>query len=100
MCWNVVPWYLHVVQKPTKQELQVGVQELQLLLPLLSELKVVILHGKAAQASWKLLPDQTREADRVLQVGHPNPTKFNTRPLECQKLLEADQQATQWMTRL
>lgn len=93
MCWNVVPWYLHEVRKPNKQELKVGMQEFRLLLPLLPGLKVVILHGKAAQEGWKLLPYKIQEAYTVLEVGHPSPTNFNTRPLEREKLLSAYRQA-------
>ncbi|GEM47321.1 uracil-DNA glycosylase [Deinococcus cellulosilyticus] len=95
MCWNVVPWYLHEVRKPNRQELNLGMQELRLLLPLLSELQVVVLHGKAAQEGWKLLPYKVQEAHKILEVGHPSPTNFNTRPLERQKLLQAYQQAAQ-----
>lgn len=93
MCWNVVPWYLHEVRKPNKQELKVGMQEFRLLLPLLPDLKVVILHGKAAQEGWKMLPFKIQEAYTILEVGHPSPTNFNTRPLEREKLLSAYRQA-------
>ncbi|WP_231556422.1 uracil-DNA glycosylase [Cryobacterium sp. MLB-32] len=77
--WNIVPWYLGAAsRKPTAAELKLGGEELAGLLPLLSELRVVVLCGRAAQRGWKkhvapCVGDQVI----VIETWHPSPLAMN-----------------------
>lgn len=49
--WNAYPWYIN--RHPSAAELAAGLEPLKALLELLPKLRVVMLHGSTAQASWK-----------------------------------------------
>ncbi|GEM49782.1 uracil-DNA glycosylase [Deinococcus cellulosilyticus] len=88
MCWNVVPWHKASQEPPTRAEVRIGVRELQDLLTLLPELKVVVLHGGMAQKGWTLLPEEVQARYRVFEVGHPSARNYNIRPQERAKQLQ------------
>jgi hypothetical protein len=50
--WNAYPWYIN--SDPTTSQLQAGAGPLRDLIGLLPRLRVVILHGTAADKGWKL----------------------------------------------
>jgi hypothetical protein len=50
--WNAYPWYIN--SDPTTEQLQAGVEPLSELIGLMPNLRVVILHGSAADKGWKL----------------------------------------------
>ena len=62
LSWNAYPWYIN--RKPRAAELEAGVEPLRRLLGLLPRLRVVMLHGRDAQAGWRRLelwhPDLVR----------------------------------------
>jgi hypothetical protein len=51
--WNAYPWY--IISDPTTSQLQAGAGPLRELIGLMPRLRVVILHGTAADKGWKLL---------------------------------------------
>lgn len=77
--WNIVPWYLKAVRRPTGEELEEAVPALEQLLRHLPRLEVVVLLGKTAQDGWPLL-GLDRPGLTVLHGPHPSPQNFNTRP--------------------
>lgn len=71
--WNIVPWYLGPAStKPTASELAEGAAALRTLLPLLPDLRVVVLAGRYAQKGWDRHAAATADVD-VLRVPHPSP---------------------------
>jgi len=77
--WNIVPWYLGVAsKKPTADELARGAMELRRLLPLLPELRAVVLSGKFAQAGWaKHVAPFAGSTLRTIETWHPSPLSLN-----------------------
>ncbi len=51
--WNAYPWYIN--RNPRAAELEDGVSPLKDLLDLMPRLRVVMLHGGAAQRGWRRL---------------------------------------------
>jgi len=49
--WNAYPWYIN--RKPNAAELAAGIDPLRQLLALLPRVRVVMLNGRDAQASWR-----------------------------------------------
>jgi hypothetical protein len=50
--WNVYPWYINA--DPSTEQLLAGVEPLRQLMDLMPHLRVVLLHGTAADKGWKL----------------------------------------------
>jgi hypothetical protein len=50
--WNAYPWYIN--SDPTTSQLLAGVEPLRGLIGLMPRLRVVIVHGSAADKGWKL----------------------------------------------
>lgn len=77
--WNIVPWYLGVAsRKPTATELGQGGRELLTLLPLLKELRVVLLCGRVAQRGWKRhVEPHLAGGLTVIETWHPSPLAMN-----------------------
>lgn len=72
--WNAYPWYIN--RKPNASEQQAGVDPLVRLLALLPDLRVVLLQGGDAQATWRRLERKHPEiADQgrfqVVSTYHP-----------------------------
>lgn len=75
--WNIVPWHLAAVRKPTPGEIAEAAPYLAQLVTLLPDLRVVVLLGKAAQEGWAVSgPGDVR----TIVAPHPSPQNFNTRP--------------------
>ena len=53
LAWNAYPWYIN--RAPRAAELEAGAEPLRRLLGILPRLRVVMLHGGAAQDGWKRL---------------------------------------------
>lgn len=53
MLWNIYPWYIN--QKPSLEQMHMGVDVLEELLNMLPNLEVVMLHGGDAKRGWKML---------------------------------------------
>lgn len=51
--WNAYPWYINV--NPTAVQLRAGIEPLRDLIGLMPHLRVVRVHGAAAEKGWKLL---------------------------------------------
>jgi len=77
--WNIVPWYLGPAStKPTTAELAQGAMELRRLLPLLPELRVVVLAGKIAQQGWhKQAAPFVGSRYTTIDTWHPSPLSMN-----------------------
>jgi hypothetical protein len=76
--WNIVPWYLGVAsRKPTARELGQGGAALLTLLPLLPDLRVVLLCGRAAQRGWKKHVAPFDNDLTVIETWHPSPLAMN-----------------------
>jgi hypothetical protein len=54
--WNAYPWYINA--DPTTEQLQAGVDPLHRLIGLMSGLRVVLVHGGAADKGWELFRRQ------------------------------------------
>ena len=50
--WNAYPWYIN--NDPTTDQLLAGVEPLRELIGLMPRLRVVLVHGTAADKGWKL----------------------------------------------
>lgn len=50
--WNAYPWYIN--SDPSTEQLRAGVEPLRDLICLMPRLRVVLLHGTAADKGWKL----------------------------------------------
>lgn len=77
--WNIVPWYLGpTTKKPNATELAQGAMELRRLLPLLPDLRVVVLAGRHAQVGWDRHVRGLGFADMaVIPTWHPSPLSLN-----------------------
>lgn len=77
--WNIVPWYLGgASRKPNAAELKQGGAELLTLLPLLTELRVVLLCGRAAQRGWqKHVAASIGDRLTVTETWHPSQLAMN-----------------------
>ena len=50
--WNAYPWFINT--NPSTEQLQAGVEPLLRLMGLMPRLRVVLVHGTAADKGWKL----------------------------------------------
>jgi hypothetical protein len=80
--WNAYPWYIN--RAPKAAELEAGVEPLKRLIDLLSQLRVVMLHGGSAKDGWKRLirkhPDIVAERRLcILPTYHPGRQAFRDR---------------------
>lgn len=92
--WNIVPWYLHEVRKPTGNELEEAAPALEQFLRLLPRLQVVVLLGKTAQEGW-LSTGAGQPGLEVLHGPHPSPQNFNTRQQSRAALVEVFRSAAE-----
>lgn len=80
--WNVVPWYVGTgdkIRPVTSEDIRDAEPALRTLLPLLPNLKVVVLVGqKAARVKSMLL--KLYPLLRVMQIPHPSPLFVNRFP--------------------
>jgi uracil-DNA glycosylase len=78
--WNAYPWYIN--RKPTRTELDAGVDVLFELLGLLPDVEVVLLQGGDAQRAWQRLhrrhPAIRDRAFEVLPTYHPSRQALRT----------------------
>lgn len=90
--WNIVPWYVGEgtkIRAVTKADRLEAAPWLGELLALLSDLRVVVLCGEAAQRGWDEYAGQ-RPADLwVVRCPHPSPVNLRTRPYAHDEILEA-----------
>lgn len=71
--WNIYPWYINA--NPTPQQLQHGLEPLRRVLDLLGNLKVVMVHGGAAQRGWRLFAQAyptIASRYQVIETYHPS----------------------------
>jgi hypothetical protein len=52
--WNAYPWYINSNSGPSADQLRAGIEPMRDLIGLMPLLRVVILHGSAADKGWKL----------------------------------------------
>ena len=86
--WNVIPWYIGTdlaVRSWTHADVAEARGAIGDLFELLTNLRVVVLMGKAAQASWDRLGIETP----VIVAPHPSPQNLNTRPQMRLEILKA-----------
>jgi uracil-DNA glycosylase len=79
LLWNIVPWFL-AGTKPSAPAIRAGAEHLERLLPLLTNLKVVVLMGSRAQSGWKWVRSETQGRFRVLSTYHPGGQSLNPQP--------------------
>ncbi|WOO97473.1 uracil-DNA glycosylase [Micrococcus terreus] len=90
LLWNIVPWYLHAVRRPTASELAQGSVELRRLLQdQLRDVRVVLTLGRTAQRGWQRHIEPNLDS-RVLSIPtwHTSPLAFN-QPGKRDELLQA-----------
>ena len=88
--WNVVPWYIGdgtKIRAARSSDLQDGRDAVERLLDLLPKLKVVVLLGRKAQASWKRL--HVKATVPTIECPHPSPLVININPEARGQILEA-----------
>ncbi len=79
--WNVVPWVLLEAEKarpPRKDEIEIGIRYLKLLIQALSKLECIVLVGGAARKAHIPLSSFTRA--RILSCHHPSGRVLNVSP--------------------
>ena len=79
--WNVVPWYIgdgKKIRAAASSDLREGRVAVEQLLDLLPQLRVVVLLGRKAQASWRRL--KLDKDVRTIDCPHPSPLVINTTP--------------------
>ena len=83
LIWNAVPFVIHAPgaknRAPRAPEVRAGLALLPGLLPLLPELRVCVLAGRAAGAAAPVLRAERPEL-LLLEMPHPSPTFFCTSP--------------------
>ena len=57
--WNAYPWYIN--SDPTTDQLLAGAEALRDLIGVMPRLRVVIVHGTAADKGWKLFLRENRD---------------------------------------
>ena len=75
--WNAYPWYVN--RAPTVAELRAGVEPLRRVITLMPQLRVLLLLGKHAERSWKLLMSSGASVIsgvEVLHARHPSRQAF------------------------
>ncbi len=80
--WNAVPWVIHTGgpnRAPRRDEVQRGLAALPGLLPLLPELRCVVLSGRVAGSAEPVLHG-LRPSLKLLRVPHPSPIYVCTSP--------------------
>lgn len=81
LLWNIVPWYLGTGKKilPAKPEdLKAGNVYLRKLLPLLKELRAIVLVGKKARGGFAQYDEKINA--RIFYTPHPSPSNLKSRP--------------------
>ncbi|NJC21459.1 uracil-DNA glycosylase [Arthrobacter pigmenti] len=83
--WNIVPWYLPAGQKtkPTKRSDVLEAQPfVEQLIPLFSQLRIVVTMGKMAGAGWSTLCQGSSMISNLSwrAVPHPSATNLNVNP--------------------
>jgi len=78
LIWNVIPGW-NGTRKVTAAELRSGVTHLEALIPLLPNLKTIVLVGGKAQRAKRLLQPM---CPHILTSAHPSPIVRATRPTE------------------
>ncbi|RTZ48050.1 uracil-DNA glycosylase [Candidimonas sp. SYP-B2681] len=74
--WNIIPGW-NGSRKVTSAELRLGVEDLNVLLPLLPKLRTIVLVGKRAQRARELFVNQDL---RIFDSAHPSPIVRASRP--------------------
>lgn len=79
LVWNIVPWYLGAASvKPTADEVTQGALALRTLLPILTELRAVVLSGRFAQVGWKKhIAPHLGDRYAMFETWHPSPLAMN-----------------------
>ena len=80
--WNTVPWVIHTGgpnRAPRMAEIRAGLAVLPGLLPLLPELRCVVLAGRIAAMAGPVIEAVRRDLVRIA-VPHPSPTYVCTSP--------------------
>lgn len=80
--WNVVPWYVGTGKKirpVSSEDIRDAEPALRSLLPLLPNLKIVVLVGQKAARAETLLR-QLNPTLRIMQIPHPSPLFVNRFP--------------------
>ena len=79
--WNIVPWYVGSdgrIRPVNQKEINVGIQALKSMRPLLSNIQVVVLVGRKAQKSWSAIENLFQV--QVLACPHPSQRVLNVWP--------------------
>jgi hypothetical protein len=75
--WDAYPWFIN--KHPSRDQMRDGLVPLRRLLSMVQDLRVVVLMGKAAEASWFLLEAADPELAKsvpVLRTRHPSSQAF------------------------
>jgi len=82
VAWNIVPWYIGSatrIRAANRSDILRGLESLTELLPLLPELRAVVLLGHKAEAAAELIT-QLRPVLRLFRSPHPSPLYVNRKP--------------------
>lgn len=94
--WNIVPWYvgdgtkIRAVNAADRAEAQPWLADL---IELLTELRVVVLCGEAAQKGWDEYSGPQPVGLWVLRCPHPSPVNLRTRPSARAEILDTFSEA-------
>jgi uracil-DNA glycosylase len=80
--WNIVPWYIGSatrIRAANRTDISLGIECLTELLPLLPELRAVVLLGHKAEAAAEPIA-RLRPDLRLFRSPHPSPLYVNNKP--------------------
>lgn len=97
LLWNIFPWQLSAerVVTPTDRHLLEAVPATLELMPLLPQLKVVVLVGSRAARGWTHVAPLLDQPPAVLKCPHPSPVNLMPNPEAAAKALSVLGQARQ-----
>lgn len=88
--WNIVPWYLGSngqIRAAKGKDISQGLQSLWDLLDLLKSLDTIVLSGRKAQKATRHI-EESRVANRVIEMWHPSPQSLNRVPSRREEICE------------
>lgn len=89
VAWNIVPWYIgsaRRIRAANRSDISRGIESLTELLPLLPELRAVVLLGHKAEAATEPIA-RSRPDLRLFRSPHPSPLYVNHKPGNRERIL-------------
>jgi uracil-DNA glycosylase len=98
--WNIVPWYIgdgSRIRAANLHDTDEGLKSLNLLLDLLPRLRTIVLLGRKAQRSSKLI-EKLRPRVRLFASPHPSPLVVNRSPDNKKEICRVLQEVADYLT--